>query len=155
MQTISGRLLENNIELTRPVVPVANYVQTKTALGVVFVSGQLPSKDGDIIYKGRVGKDVTFEQGKAAAALCMINVLNQLSVAVEDSLEKVVSCIKLDVFISCEFDFERHSEVANGASDLLVKILGERGRHVRVAIGVTSLPLNSAVEVSAIFETIR
>lgn len=153
MKTITGRLLENGIELVQSVPPVANYVQSKIALGCIFISGQLPSKEGTVIFKGKVGKDLTVEDGKEAAKLCMINLLNQLSVALEDNIDRVKSCLKLEIFVNCSDNFERHSEVANGASDLITKILGERGRHTRIAVGVNSLPFNSAVEVTAIFES--
>lgn len=162
MQTITSKLSENGIEIIHPVPPLANYVQTKTALGLIFISGQLPfsaSKvlvtEKTIVYKGKIGKDLTLEEGKEAAKICMINILNQLSIAVEDDIAKVGGCLKLEIYINCESNFERHSEVANGASDLLIKILGERGKHSRIAIGVSSLPLNASVEIGAIFETTR
>ena len=82
----------------------------------------------------------------------MLNVINQLIIALDDDITKIKSCIKLEIFVNSQSGFEKHSEIANGASDLIVKLLGERGKHARMAIGVSSLPLNSAVEVAAIFE---
>jgi enamine deaminase RidA (YjgF/YER057c/UK114 family) len=112
-------------------------------------------KDGEVIYKGKVGEDLTIEEGKKASELCLLNVLNQLVLALDDDILKIKSCIKLEIFVNATESFEKHPEIANGASDLLVKVLGERGRHTRVAVGVSSLPLNSAVEVTAIFETAK
>jgi enamine deaminase RidA (YjgF/YER057c/UK114 family) len=150
--SISAKLLELGFENGKPIIPIANYVQTKILRCSLFVSGQLPLKNGELIYKGKVGKDLTLEEGKEAAKLCAINVLGQIILAIDDDLQKIKSCIKLEVFVNCDGTFERHSEIANGASDILIQVLGERGKHVRVAIGVSSLPLNSAVEVTAIFE---
>jgi enamine deaminase RidA (YjgF/YER057c/UK114 family) len=150
--SISAKLLELGFEIGKPIIPIANYVQTKILRCSLFVSGQLPVRNGELIYKGKVGQSLTIEEGKEAAKLCAINVLNQIILAIDDDLQKIKSCIKLEVFVNCEATFERHSEIANGASEILIQVLGERGKHVRVAIGVSSLPLNSAVEVTAIFE---
>ena len=149
---ISTKLSELGFELGKPIVPIANYVQTKIMNCSLFVSGQLPMKDGDVIYKGKVGGNLSVEEGKEAAKICAINILGHLILAIDDDIEKIKSCIKLEVFVNCDPNFERHSEVANGASDILVQLLGEKGKHVRIAVGVSSLPLNSAVEVSAVFE---
>lgn len=152
MNLISSKLIEIGIEAGKPVVPIANYVQAKIVDSVVIVSGQLPFKDGEILHKGRVGKDVTMENAKLAAELCVINIIKQIINTVDDNFDKIKSCVKLEIFISCEPNFERHAEVANSASDFIIKILGEKGRHTRVTIGVSSLPLNSCVEIAAIFE---
>lgn len=153
--TITQKLLELGFEVSKPVVPIANYVQAKVLNCAIYVSGQLPMKDGEVIYKGKVGEELTIDEGKKASELCMLNVLNQLVLALDDDISKIKSCIKLEIFVNAKEGFEKHPEIANGASDLLVKVLGERGRHTRVAIGVSSLPLNSAVEVTAIFETAK
>lgn len=151
--TITAKLAELGFEFGKPVLPVANYVQAKITPGMIFIAGQMPFKNGEIIYKGKVGKDLSIEDGKKAAELALVNILSHLVSAVDDDMENVKSCIKLEISVNCESNFERHSEIANGASDLLVKVLGERGKHIRTAVGACSLPLNSAVEVSAIFQT--
>ncbi len=152
MTTITGKLMEIGFEVSKPLVPIANYVQTKVLNGSIFISGQLPIQNGDVVYQGMVGKDLTTEEAKKATELCMLNVINQLIIALDDDITKIKSCIKLEIFVNSQSGFEKHSEIANGASDLIVKLLGERGKHARMAIGVSSLPLNSAVEVAAIFE---
>ena len=153
MNLISSKLIEMGIEPSKPIVPIANYVQTKIVDSVILVSGQLPFKNGEILYKGVVGKDITIDEAKIAAELCVINIVNQIINTVDDNFDKIKSCVKLEIFISCGADFERHAEIANAASDFVIKIFGERGRHTRVTIGVCSLPLNSSIEIAAIFET--
>ena len=150
--SITGKLLELGFDISKPIIPIANYVQTKILGSLLFVSGQLPVKNGEVLYKGRVGEEITFEESKEAAKLCASNALSQLSLAIDDEIDLVKSCVKLEVFVSCETGFERQSEIANSASDLIVQVLGEKGKHTRVAIGVCSLPLNSSVEICAIFE---
>jgi enamine deaminase RidA (YjgF/YER057c/UK114 family) len=152
MTTITGKLMEIGFEVSKPLVPIANYVQTKVLNGSILISGQLPIQNGDVVYQGMVGKDLTTEEAKKATELCMLNVINQLIIALDDDITKIKSCIKLEIFVNSQSGFEKHSEIANGASDLIVKLLGERGKHARMTIGVSSLPLNSAVEVAAIFE---
>ena len=152
MTTITQKLMEIGFEVSKPLVPIANYVQTKVLNGAIYVSGQLPIQNGEVVYKGVVGKDLTIEEGKKAIELCMLNVINQLIIALDDDIIKIKSCIRLEIFVNSPSGFEKHSEIANGASDLIIKLLGERGKHTRMAIGVSSLPLNSAVEVAAIFE---
>lgn len=150
--TISHKLINLGFEDCKPIVPIANYVQTKIFGCAIYASGQLPFKCGNIEYKGKIGLDLDVEEGKKAAELCMVNALHQIALTVEDSIEKIKSCIKIEVFVNCEPSFERHAEIANGASNLLIKVLGEKGKHARIAVGVSSLPLNSAVEITAIFE---
>lgn len=140
------------IEVGKPLAPIANYVQTKVVDSIIIVSGQLPLKNGDVIYKGAVGKDITIEEAKLAAELCVINIINQIINILDDNIDKIKSCIKLEIFIACGSDFERHAEIANAASDFLIKLLGEKGRHARATVGVCSLPLHASVEIGAIFE---
>jgi enamine deaminase RidA (YjgF/YER057c/UK114 family) len=149
--TITQKLLESGIELGKPVIPIANYIQTKMVSNLIYVSGQLPSQDGNIVYKGKVNND-NIEDAKRASELCVVNIFSQLVKDLNDDFSALQSCVKLEIFVNCNEDFERHSEVANGASDLIVKILGEKGKHVRVAVGVSSLPLDSSVEVASVFE---
>jgi enamine deaminase RidA (YjgF/YER057c/UK114 family) len=119
---------------------------------LVFVSGQVTlAKDG-LKYVGVVGKELSLDDGKAAARLCAINVLAQLKAAVNGNLDRVRRCVRLGVFVNAVPEFTQHPEVANGASDLIREVFGEAGRHARAAVGAGSLPRNVAVEVEAVFE---
>lgn len=150
--TITQKLSEIGFSFGKPILPIANYVQSKTVNSMLYISGQLPIENGVLAYKGKIGEDLEINTGIKAAELCMINILNQLSFAVDDKISHIKSCVQLEVFINCKQNFERHAEIANGASNLLIKILGDKGKHTRSAIGANSLPLNSAIEISAIFE---
>ena len=148
MPGIESRLRELGIVLPTPPAPVASYVPASISGNLVFISGQIP----DNKYAGKLGAEISLEMGQAAAQLCAIAVLAQLKAACEDDLERVRRCLKVTVFVNAAPDFTRHSEVANGASDLFVAVFGEAGRHARAAVGASSLPRNVAVEVEAIFE---
>jgi enamine deaminase RidA (YjgF/YER057c/UK114 family) len=145
---IERRLAELNITLPEPPAPVASYVPFVVSGNLVFTSGQIP----DLKYTGKLGAEISLENGQAAAQLCAINVIAQLKAACEGDLERVRRCVKVTVFVNAAPDFTRHPEVANGASDLFVAVFGEAGRHARSAVGAGSLPRNVAVEVEAIFE---
>ncbi len=149
---IEKRLQELGIELPPSPKPAANYLPCIRTGSLVLFSGQICLQDGQIKYKGKVGADLTIEQGQAAAQLCALNLLACLKEACVGDLNKVQRCIRLGGFVNCHEDFVDHPKVMNGASDLLVNIFGEHGRHVRSAIGVPSLPFDSAVEIDAIFE---
>jgi len=151
--SIQERLKTLGIELPSPVAAVANYVPIHLGRdGTIYVSGQIAFVDGKLETRGLLGKDVSIEAGYEAAKLCAINVLAQVSAALNGDLEKIVSCRKLTAFVAATPDFSDHPKVANGASDLIVEVLGERGRHARSAVGMASLPFNVPVEVEAIFE---
>lgn len=149
---IDARLKDLGIALPAPPAPVASYVPYAVSGKQVFISGQVTFADGALKYVGTVGKDLTLEDGKAAARLCAINVLAQLKAAVGGDLDKVKRCVKLSVFVNAVPGFAQHPEVANGASDLLVEVFGEAGKHARAAVGAGSLPRNVATEVEAVFE---
>ncbi|MGC9954964.1 MAG: RidA family protein [Rhizomicrobium sp.] len=149
---IESRLKELGIALPTPPAPVASYVPTVTSGNLVFVSGQITSTPEGLKYVGVVGKDLTMEDGKAAARLCAINLVAQAKVACGGDLDRVKRCVKLTVFVNAAPDFTRHPEVANGASDLLVEVFGEAGKHARAALGAGSLPRGVACEVEALFE---
>jgi enamine deaminase RidA (YjgF/YER057c/UK114 family) len=149
---IESRLKELGIALPTPPAPVASYVPTATSGNLVFVSGQITSTAEGLKYVGAVGKDLSVEDGKAAARLCAINVVTQIKAACGGDLDRVKRCVKLTVFVNATPDFTQHPEVANGASDLLVEIFGEAGKHARAALGAGSLPRGVACEVEAIFE---
>ncbi|MFL6689854.1 MAG: RidA family protein [Alphaproteobacteria bacterium] len=148
---IEGRLAEMNIKLPEPPAPVASYVPYVVSGNLVFISGQVTMADGGLQYVGTVGKELSLEDGKAAARLCAINVLAQLRAAA-GNLDRVKRCVKLGVFVNAVPGYAQHPEVANGASDLIVEVFGDAGRHSRAAVGAGSLPRNVAVEVDAVFE---
>ncbi|MGV9010103.1 RidA family protein [Brevundimonas sp.] len=149
--TVAARLAELNITLPEPAKAVANYVGWVRTGNLVHISGQL-SNDASGGIKGTVGDDVTPEQALAAARLCGINLLAQLSDALDGDLERVVRVVKLGGFVQAAGDFSAIPAVINGCSDLMVEVLGDKGRHARAAVGVYRLPLGFAVEVDAVVE---
>lgn len=149
---IDQRLKELNITLPAAAKPVANYVPTVQAGNLLFVSGQVTFKDGQLTYIGKLGKEFTVEQGQEAARLCAMNILAQVKAALDGDLDRVRRCCKLTVFINSVDEFKDQPKVANGASDLMVEVFGDAGRHTRSAVGVNVLPADVAVEVEAIFE---
>ncbi len=146
--SIAERLAELNITLPRAAAPVASYVPVVVAGGLAHVSGQLPSVDGQLVT-GRLGEDVTLEQGVEAARACALMILAQLEGA-GIPLDRVERIVKLGAFVNSTPAFTDQPKVANGASDLMVAIFGDAGRHARSAVGVPVLPLGAAVEVDAI-----
>ena len=150
--TIDARLAELGISLPVPPAPVASYVPFVVSGKQVFISGQITLADGALKYVGTVGQDLTVEDGKSAARICGINLLAQLKAAAGGDLDKVKRCVKLGVFVNAAPGFAQHPEVANGASDLMLEVFGDAGRHARAAVGAGSLPRNVAVEVEAVFE---
>jgi enamine deaminase RidA (YjgF/YER057c/UK114 family) len=152
MSTIKLRLQELGIALPAPVAPAANYVPYRWAGNLLFVSGQVPTLNGVDQFSGRVGEDLSIEEGQKAARLCAINILAQVNAALNGDLERIQSCVKLGGFVNCASGFGAQPSVINGASDFFVEVLGDRGRHARFAVGSVSLPRNVAVEVDGIFE---
>lgn len=152
MSNVDARLEKSGIKLPTPPAPVASYVPYVLSGKYLFVSGQVTLSPEGLKYVGTVGKDLTLEDGKAAARLCAINVLAQLKAACGGDLDKVKRVVKLTVFVNAVAGFTQHPEVANGASDLLVEVFGEAGKHSRSAVGAASLPRNVATEVEAIVE---
>ena len=132
--------------------PLANYVPYKIIDNVMYVSGQAPIKDGKMIYSGKVGKDLSEEDGVRAAELCCINIIGALKSGINSNWERLDSFIKLGGFVNCNQDYINHPKIINGASDLLVKIFGDKGKHTRFAVGSNSLPMNIAVEIDAIIK---
>lgn len=149
--TVAARLAELNITLPEPAKAVANYVGWVRTGNLVHISGQL-SNDASGGIKGTVGDDVTPEQALSAARLCGINLLAQLSDALDGDLERVVRVVKLGGFVQAAGDFTAIPAVINGCSDLMVEVFGDKGRHARAAVGVYRLPLGFAVEVDAVIE---
>src|SRR5947209_16730177 len=150
--TIDNRLAQLGIRLPSPPAPVASYVPFVVAGNLVFISGQVTLGEEGLKFVGVVGKDLSLEDGRAAARLCAVNVLAQLKAAVNGDLDRVRRCVRLGVFVNAVAEFAQHPEVANGASDLIVDVFGDAGRHTRAAVGAGSLPRNVAVEVEAVFE---
>jgi enamine deaminase RidA (YjgF/YER057c/UK114 family) len=149
---IDARLKELEIVLPAAPAPVASYVPFVTAGNLVFISGQVTAAADGLKYVGTVGNELSLEDGRAAARLCALNVIAQLKAALDGDLDRVKRCVKLGVFVNAIPGFSQHPEIANGASDLVVEIFGEAGRHTRAAVGAGSLPRNVAAEVEAIFE---
>lgn len=152
MGQIDKRLAELGITLPVPAKPVANYVGWVRTGNLVYTAGQVPLKDGKIEYQGKLGKEYTVEQGAQAARICAINVVAQLKDAVGGDLDRIKRIVKVVGFVNGVPDFADHPKVVNGASDLLVEIFGDKGRHARSAVGSGSLPVNVAVEVEAVAE---
>jgi enamine deaminase RidA (YjgF/YER057c/UK114 family) len=147
---IEARLKALGIALPEVSPPVADYVSFLHLNGQLFVSGQLPFKDGRVAVTGTLGADVALEQGQEAARLCALNILAQAKASLGD-LDRIVQCLRLNGFVNAVQGYAEHPKVINGASELIVKVLGQKGRHTRIAVGCSSLPLNAAVEVDAIF----
>ncbi len=140
------------IELPQISNPIANYVAYKKVDNLLYVSGQVCKKDGIMLFSGKIGKDLTLDEGKKAARLCGFNILAQVKDACGGDLSRVKSCVRLNVFVNSAESFYDYASVANGASDLMSEVFGEDiGKPTRIALGVYGLPSNSAVEIDAIF----
>lgn len=148
---VEQRLSELGIELPPVPVPVASYEPVALAGGLAFVAGQIARVDGEMIHPGRVGVDVSVEQGKEAARLCALQALSALRDAL-GGFERLQRIVKVEVFVASAEDFHGQPSVADGASDVLAEILGETGVHARAAVGVVALPLGASVEVAMIAE---
>ena len=149
---VEKRLKELGIELPAVTAPVANYVPFVISGNLLFIAGQIPLKDGELQHVGKVGAGLGVEEGQKAARLCALNLLAQAKAACGGDLDRVRRCVKVTGYVNCAPDFTDIPTVINGASDLLVEVLGDAGRHARVAIGAGSLPRGVAAEVDAIFE---
>ncbi|MEG3154111.1 RidA family protein [Sphingomonas sp. RB1R13] len=147
--TIDQRLAELGITLPQAAAPVAAYVPTVEVGGLLHVSGQISFAEDGSLMKGRLGDDVDLDAGMAAARRCGIMLLAQIKAAL-GSLDRVERIVKLGVFVNSTTDFTDHPKVANGASELMVEVFGEAGKHARAAVGVAALPLGVAVEVDAV-----
>jgi len=152
---IEEKLTLLGIALQRPSKTAGSYVPLVKTGNLVFVSGQLPIEQGSnplkVMFKGKVGRDISIRDGKQAAKLCTINALAHIKDA-DLNLDDIKRFVKLSGFVNCDASFSRHPEVINGASDFLVQLFGDKGKHSRVAVGMSSLPLDSAVEIDFIIE---
>lgn len=152
--TVEQKLAALGVTLHEPVSPVANYVGFVRTGNLLFVSGQIcMGADGKLIAKGKLGADVSLDDGVAAARGCAINLLAQVKAALGD-LDKVARVVRLGGFVAATPDFVDAPKVINGASDLMVAAFGDKGRHARAAVGVASLPADCAVEVDGVFEVV-
>lgn len=149
---IEARLKELDITLPEAAAPAANYIPFVISGNLVFVAGQISFWNGEVRHIAKVGTEYSVEQAQDAARLCGLNLLAQMRVACDGNLDRVARCVKLGVFVNCVEGFDRQPEVANGVSDLMVDVFGDKGRHARFAVGASMLPRNVAVEVDGIFE---
>jgi enamine deaminase RidA (YjgF/YER057c/UK114 family) len=155
MSQIENNLKQAGIVLPTPAAPVANYVGSVITGNLLVISGQLClGADGklDTAHRGKLGDNVSLEAGQAAARLCAINLLAQAGIALGGNLDRIRRCVRLGGFINSTPTYAQIPQVMNGASDLMVQILGDSGRHARSTVGVAQLPLDCAVEVEAMFE---
>ncbi len=150
--TISSRVAALGHTLPPALPPVANFVSTVRSGAMLFVSGQIATNGGAALHPGRLGGGVTLEQGRDAAAGAALALLAHLAGAPGDPLAAVRQVVRLGVYVASTPDFTQHPQVANGASDLMVAVFGEAGRHARAAVGVAALPLGASVEVEAVFQ---
>jgi len=149
---IDAKLKDLGITLPKAAAPVANYVPYVISGNLVFISGQVTVGPNGLEYVGIVGKEITVEQGQAAARLCALNLIAQLREASGGNLDRVKRCVKLTAFVNAIRGFDKRPEIAHGASDVMVQVFGDAGKHARAAVGAGSLPRNVAVEVDAVFE---
>jgi len=148
---VDTRLAELGLELPAAGTPRGNYVPFVKVGDLVFISGQGPRRDGQLIHAGKVGAERTAEEGYEAAKLCGLNLLAQLKVACDGDLDRVTQVVRLAGLVHCVDSFEEHPKVINGASDLMCAVFGENGRHARIASGASSLPSGMTVEIEAVF----
>ncbi|TAL03961.1 MAG: RidA family protein [Rhodospirillaceae bacterium] len=152
--TVGDRLKSLGIAIPNASSPVANYVPWVRSGNLVFVSGQLPLQDGTVACVGQIATEVNADQGYAAARLCALNLIAHVRNACDGDLNRVKRVVKLTGFVASGPAFTDHPAVINGASDLMVQVFGDAGRHSRAAVGASSLPRGATVEVEAIFEVI-
>lgn len=148
---VAARLAELGIALPEAAAPAGAYLPYTVAGGLVFLAGQVPMDAGRVVWRGKLGAGLAVEDGRAAARLCALNLLAQLRAACDGDLDRVARCLRLGGFVNCAPDFAHHPAVIDGASELMVQVFGERGRHARFAVGAPALPFDAAVEIEAIF----
>ena len=148
---VDQRLTELGLELPPAPAPVASYVPVVVARGLAFVAGQVAISEGKLLWSGKLGREVGVEQGAEAARRCALQALSALRAEL-GSLDRVLRIVKVSVFVASAEGFTEQPKVANGASDLLVEVFGEAGRHARAAVGVPELPLGAPVEVEVVAE---
>ena len=147
---IDEKLKSLGIELSAPPKPAGAYLPVVISNNLAYVSGQIPMKDGKVIHEGKVN-DENIEEARKSAKLCAINILAQLKSEIGD-LDKISKIVKVSGFVNSESNFTQQPKVIDAASDLFFEIFGEKGQHARIAVGVSSLPLNSMTEIDAVVE---
>ena len=150
--TFESKIKELGIILPNATAPVGSYVATKIVGKLLYISGQISNDENGNLIKGKLGKELKTEDGYKAAERCALNIIAQVKKACGDDMSKIKSCIKLTGFVNSTEDFIEQPKVINGASEIMVKIFGEKGMHTRAAVSANSLPLGVAVEVDAIFD---
>lgn len=148
---IEDKLKQLNITLPIPPKPAGSYIPVVISGNLAFVSGQIPMQDGKVLYTGKVPSERSVEEAQSAAKMCAINLLAQLKSNL-GSLDKITKIIRVSGFVNCTPEFSEQPKIINAASDLFFEIFGEKGKHSRIAVGVSSLPLNSTVEIDMIVE---
>lgn len=148
---IEEKLNELGITIPEAPKPLASYIPVTRSGNLIFTAGQIPMSNGELKFKGKVGREQSLEDGIRAAELCTVNCLSVINSEIEN-LDKIKKIVKVTVFVNSADGFSDQPKVANGASDLLVKVFGEKGKHVRSAVGVNELPIDSAVEIEMIVE---
>jgi enamine deaminase RidA (YjgF/YER057c/UK114 family) len=154
-ETIDARLKALQIELPEPSKPGANYVPYLETGNLLFLTGQLCHWNGERLFIGKLGAEFAIEEGQKAARICALNLISQLKVALDGNLDRVARTVRLAGYVNSAPDFHGQSQVMNGASDLFIEVFEEKGRHTRLAVGVSALPYNVAVEVEGVFEVAR
>ena len=149
---IEARLAELKLELPDAPAPIANYVPSVVAGKLIFVSGQITRWKGENKFVGKLGRDLSIEEGQQAARLCALNLIAQVRTACGGDLDRLRRVVRLGGFVNCTPDFGKQPQVLNGASDLMVEVFGDAGRHARFAVGVADLPGNVSVEIEGVFE---
>ena len=147
-----NKIKELKINLPEAKPPVGSYVATKIVGNLLYISGQISISENGELIKGKVGKDLSVDDGYKAAERCGLSIISQAKVACNGNLSKIKSCVKLTGYVNSTDDFKDQPKIINGASDIIAKIFDKKGEHTRAAVSVNSLPLGVAVEVDAIFE---
>lgn len=152
MHIFEKKIKDLDLFIPEVVPAIANYVPAKLVDKTIYISGQAPIRNGKFEYLGKVGQDLSDEEGIKAAELCAINIIAALKYEIKNDWEKIDSFIKIGGFVNCKSDYKNHPKIINGASDLLVKIFGDKGKHARFAVGSNSLPMDIAVEIEALIK---
>ncbi len=149
---VEAKLRELGFQLPQAAPPAANYLPAIWSGKLVFISGQLPISNGELLYRGKIDSELSIEEGQKAAELCALNILAQLKDVCNGDWDLVDQCMEIGGFVQSSENFFKQHEVVNGASNLIATVLGDRGLHSRFAVGVNSLPLNASVEIKATFK---
>ena len=152
MHTFETNIKQLGIIIPDISAPLANYVPYKVSDNILYISGQGPVSESKLVYKGKVGEDISIDEGVKAAELCCVNIISALKKSINGDWNRLDGFLKLGGFVNCNNNFYDQPQIINGASDLLVKIFGDQGKHARFAVGSNSLPMNISVEIDAIIK---